>query len=203
MDERTPVRISPHGYPIYEREFNKDIRNTIIREGIDHALSVHDRLDVLMALGGEQYGARITPNSVTAIHRFNNPGMGLSFIEDLIPLMESLGIKFTLTNSVLALQITFHRMRYCAPDLKKMIYRINEVEGSGFKYSTVADIEADPEWTTQEKDQVRAGLIQMNPGNPDQALQDLHNLSSSVFALITELTTRGFKEREPTKTPWG
>ncbi len=69
---RTITRMSPHGYPIYEKVWNQEINDCIHGEGLEVALSRYPEDDVTHHLGGEQYGAEIGDDYVVAIHNFDN-----------------------------------------------------------------------------------------------------------------------------------
>lgn len=189
MDERVPTRISKHGYPVYERPLNKEVLKDIHTEGLDQALSTHNRLDVLKALGGEEYGAKITKDTVVYTIWFDNPQkLKLKDIEDLIPIMESIKVTFTLTN-LLVLQVPSPRLQY-SPVMMARVEKIIQLGKPWHK--KLSDYESDPDWSASEVNAMRAESRKFDPQNPDRVFEDMTMNAKVLHELEVELTSRGF-----------
>lgn len=188
--------MSKHGYPILERQWKREIFDDIHNKGLDQALNVHNRLDVLKALGGEEYGARITNELVIFTVWYDNPeSLDVSAIEDLIPQMDVLGIKFTLTNSLLILQIPYHRVLFS--DILNTLIKKQEQNPRPDEYTSLDEVLADPYWTPMEKGLMTAQFNIMNPGNPGKAWSDNLIFKNQENDLHNELKARGFIKVEP------
>ncbi len=112
---RTPTRISSHGYPIFEKQWNQEIDDCIHGEGLEVALSRYSREDVTHHFGGEQYGAEIGADYVVAIHNFDNlQHRSWEEVEPLIELFKDIKtvecVGSIHTSRGLTIQIKLHRL---------------------------------------------------------------------------------------------
>jgi len=183
--------MSEHGYPIKERYFKKEIYDDIYNRGLDYALSKHHRLDVLKALGGEEYGARITEDVVISTTWFDSSSKPLSSIEDLIPAMESIGIHFTLTNSLLVLTFPAFRIEY-NPVMIARVKKTIQLGKNIWLYTKLSDYEADPNFSQGEVEAMRAECRKTDPINPEKVFEEMIANAKTLNDLKEELGRRRF-----------
>lgn len=181
------------GYTVNERFWDKKVFDDIWHQGIDHALSVHDRLDVLKAIGGEEYGAKITDDTVAFVHWFDNSGLPYSSIKDLRPAMDSVGITFVHTIVYLALIVP--RIRVSFSRVSRELYLKAVENGVERTHTKLTDYEADPNWSSEEIAAIRAEYSKIDAVDPDAIFDEELRQREIYWGIRDALISRGFIQR--------